>query len=331
MTATPSRTGACLLALLPALGACTTYAPRTPADRAAQWRAAEQASARGDWKLAAALWSEIRRGSPDPAVEPYLETARALQHIGEHDDALAILDAGIAAFPEQGELLFAHGALLDEMGFERAAEASLRSATRLLPDEPDVWLALGSVQLQLDNPLLACEAFDQATRLGFSDPAQLVKCARAERRAGQTERAWIKYARALEENSPREPEWLLEAASMMADPTLAEVPKDRLALARRWIDELTELDPQHAEAQFVRGLLAERASDFEGAIRSYRRAIELDNHHLGATNNLALVYLRLEDHAQAIEMIERALLLEKDPSRRAALLELQRVTQAKLG
>lgn len=313
------------LLAIPLLGtaACTTYAPRTPADREAQWRAAELATAREDWALAADLWNEIRRGDPRPAVEPYLETARALVQIGQRDDALAILEAADSAFPERGDVLLARGSLLDEMGFERAAESSLQAATRLLPDEPSVWVALGHVQLQLDNPQMACESLRRAGRLGFESPDDLVLCARAERAAGEIDSAFSTYRRVIESTESPQPQWWVEAAALCADPDLDPLPLGGLILSREWIAEALEVLPQDPEAHFVAALLDERAGERELAVERYRRAVELDNYHLGATNNLALLYYDLGETTAAVGMLDRALLLEEDPRRRDALRKLR--------
>ena len=309
--------------LLIACAGCTTFAPRTPADREAQWSAAERATANEDWELAAALWNEIRRGDPRPAVEPYLETARALDQIDRQEDALAILEAADDAFPERGDVLLARGSLLDEMGFERAAEASLQAATRLRPEDPGVWAALGHVQLQLDNAQMACESLRRAGRLGFAKPGDMVLCARAEQAAGEIDSAFSTYRRAIESTPDPEPEWLTEAAALCADPALDPLPLGGLALSREWAAQALEEFPQDPEAHFVAALLDERAGELQSAVTHYRRAVELDNHHLGATNNLALLYIDLGETTAAVGMLDRALLLETSARRRAALRSLR--------
>ncbi len=273
--------------------------------------------------MAADLWNEIRRGDPRPAVKPYLETARALIQIDRLDDALAILEAADSAFPERGEVLLARGSLLDDMGFERAAESSLQAATRLRPDDPSVWVALGHVQLQLDNPQMACESLRRAGSLGFETPDDMVLCARAERAAGEIDSAFSTYRRVIESAESPQVEWWVEAAALCADPDLDPLPLGGLVLSREWIAAALEALPQDPEAHFVAALLDERAGERELAVEHYRRAIELDNYHLGATNNLALLYYDLGENTAAVGMLERALLLEKDTRRRQALQNLR--------
>lgn len=312
-----------LLPLLGGLVACTTFAPRTPADREAQWRAAEEATAAEDWPLAADLWNEIRRGDPRPAVEPYLETARALVEIGRPDDALAILEAADDAFPRRGDVLFARGELLDHMGFERAAEASLLAASRLRPEDPGVWAALGHVQLELDHPQMACEALRRAGKLGFENLGDLVLCARAEQAVGEVDAAFSTYRMVIEQSDPPELEWLVEAAALCADPELDPLPLGGLALSRDWIARAIELDDNDPEAHFIAALLDERADKGDRAVASYRKAVSIDGHHRGATNNLALLHLERGEYPEAIRMLDRALLLETSSRRRAELRRLR--------
>ena len=69
----------------------------------------------------------------------------------------------------------------------------------------------------------------------------------------------------------------------------------------------------------MRGLLHERSGDVELALEAYRRAVEVDNFHLEATTNLALLHHARGEFERAAQLAERALTLESDPARQAPL------------
>ena len=86
-----------------------------------------------------------------------------------------------------------------------------------------------------------------------------------------------------------------------------------------WLDDCVERSPQNAMGHFVRGLLHERSGEVEQALEAYRRAVEVDNFHLEATTNLALLHHTRGEFERAAQLAERVLALESDPARQAAL------------
>jgi predicted RNA polymerase sigma factor len=92
-----------------------------------------------------------------------------------------------------------------------------------------------------------------------------------------------------------------------------------LSLALSWSSSAAEQDPQFVCAHFVQAVLLERAGRSTEALTAYRRAVEVDGHHLGATTNMALLCRQMGRWGEAQGLFERALLLEKDPERRAKL------------
>ncbi|QDU65007.1 tetratricopeptide repeat protein [Engelhardtia mirabilis] len=337
--------GASLLTGLGALcGGCMGPASRIAAQE--DWHRAEMASARGDWVLAADLWNRLRHATYADRSRPHLETASALAELGREDDALALLDHAIELFPGDKRLLARRGRLLAAMGFRRAAELDLEEAVESAPDDPTVWAALGAVQLELDQPRRAAASFDRVIALdraipdgiseegdpsdsnhptwlgGIDRPAAYQLAARAQRELGDFLRAHELYALAIEYSAEPSNELLVEAASLHTDrdDDAGECPN--LDQAVCWIELATERDPQCERAAFVLGCLLERQGRNEEAVVAYRRAVEIDNLHLGALTNLALLHERLGENTRCSAMAERALMLETDPHRREALERL---------
>jgi Flp pilus assembly protein TadD len=303
---------------------CTTYAQRTPQERETQWARASQATATGHWQLAASLWNEIRLGSPGSGSQPHIATAVALIELGQEEDALAILDHAKILFPNDGEVLRQRAILLDGMGFERAAETDLLRAIELRPDCPLTWASLGKVQLELGESQQACDSLEHAAQLAKEEtPELLLACARASRMVGNYPLAQARYERLLEMEGLESHAMLIEAASLYTDCDPAVAPRAFLNRSLGWVELVAAEDPQEAEAHFVRGLLLEQLGNPVDALSAYERAAEVDNMHLGALNNMALLYMRLHRPDRAAAILERALQLEQDPRRSLALSDLR--------
>ncbi len=284
------------------------------------WERAEAATLREDWPRAVELWNTIRVQERPPSVRAERETAVALARVGRGEDAVALLDRALIQFPEEWTLLKARGRILADLGFRRAAEGDLAAAVGSAPGDFETWLLLGRIRLELDSPSRARAALERAVELEPSHREALVLSARALRALGQSRAAHERYARALSGGGRRDVDLLLEAASLHASPT-ADVRDLGVDAALGWIQEAIELDPQDPQVAFVQGVLLERAGDAPGASLAYRRAIEVDNFHLAAMTNLAVLYDRRGESGKAAEIAERILMLdlEQDRQRRAAL------------
>lgn len=290
------------------------------------WQQAELAVAAGDWDRAADLWNRLRLDNYAQALRPHLETAAALARLEQQDEALALLRQAAELFPTAAEVPLTQGLLLERMGFRRAAELDLVAAVELAPGNALAHLALGRVRLALDQPRAAELHLERAHLLG-ADGAEVHRLrARCERAVGELERAHGYYALALEiERDLRgepSPELLIEAASLHTDRTGEVEQCPRLDEALAWVELASRIDPQSARANFVRAGLLERRGRTDEAIEAYRRTVEIDNLHLGAITNLALLHSHRGEQDRARAMVERAVALEDDVRRRRALLAL---------
>lgn len=324
--------------------------------RPEDWTQAEVATARGDWDLAAGLWSRLRHATYDETPRPHLETAHAMVQLGQSEDALALLDRAVELFPGDPALLAARGRLLASMGFRRAASVDLEEALEGAPTDPAAWASLGLIQLELEQPHKAAISLDRAIALdtaasaeggdgssgadgswggdagawgGGMDRARAYQlAARAHRDLGELDRAHELYrtavalSRAASPDGEASVELLVEGASLHSDHTDNDPTCPRLEVALGWIRAALAIDPQAARAAFVHGCLLERRGSLEEAVLAYRRAIEIDNLHLGALTNLALIHARLGEDKRCAAMVARALALEVDERRRAALAQL---------
>lgn len=319
-----SWTGLAVLGLV--LAACA--GPRSSADSAEDWRRAEVATQAGDWDRAASLWNRIRMDAYDTDVRPHLETAEALIRMGEQDEALALLRHAEALFPDDPTVALAQGRLLERMGFRRAAELDLERAAMLVPDSSAAYLALGRVRLGLAQPGPATRSLLMARELG-DDSVELHRLlARAQRETGDWLAAHASYAAAIAREARQEGEasveLLVEAASLHTVRASDLEGCPHLTEALDWAARAALRDPQCERCHFVWAGLLELTGDVDGAVVQYRRTVEIDNLHLGAITNLALIYSDRGDLGQAQAMVERAVELETDARRRDALRALVR-------
>ena len=310
-------TAALMLVLLPG---CVSVRPQP--GEGSLWQTAEAATEAADWAAAADLWHECILVEGPRSCRPYLETARALVGLGDLESATGVLGQGLSYHPENAGLLEARGVVLAEQGFLRAAEKDFEEATRADPRRGSAWLWLGDMRLRLDLPRRAIGPLEVAVDRGSEAPETFELLARAHRRCGALRKAAASYSRAVELDERGDPRLLVEAASLYAHAELRQELPDGLAQAFAWLDEVIERDPQDASAHFIRGVLCEEEGREAEAVGSYRRAVEVDNFHLDAMTNMALLYAARGEVERVQEVVEMALPLERDRERRRALENL---------
>jgi lipopolysaccharide biosynthesis regulator YciM len=89
-----------------------------------------------------------------------------------------------------------------------------------------------------------------------------------------------------------------------------------------WLEVSVGENPEHTAAYFQHGVLSEALGNHGEAIDSYRMSIYTDPNFLPALTNLALLYAELDREGPCREMVARAVELESNRQRRAALQQL---------
>jgi tetratricopeptide (TPR) repeat protein len=308
------------IAFAACFAACS--APRknavSPNDELVQARAATRAR---EWKLAAGRWHEIFLAADERAPEACVETARALLMLKDPESAKGVLDVGIQSFPREPELLEMQGDVLVELGFRRAAESAYDEALALDADRPSALLSLARLRLDLGMHASALEALERRIKLGACDQETWLLAARAYRGAGRLSDAYQAYDRAFV-SGPADAAQLAGAASMYIDERVRRCDPSAQALSLAWLERAVALNPQCTQAHCLLGVIREDRGDESGALVAYRRAAETDPGSAQALTSLANFYGRQGDRESCAAMAKRALELETDPGRRAALEKL---------
>ena len=152
-----------LLAISDAARALVEAAPTLGSEWASVASAALTA---GDEPTAAAAARLLVKAAPDYA-QSHVWLASALSALGDNGGALAVLEAQIARFPEDGELLHRAGRALAELGRPAAAHDRFKQAIDLNGLDALAWEGLAEVRdiTRGDEALLRLEEL----RIGFPD------------------------------------------------------------------------------------------------------------------------------------------------------------------
>jgi Flp pilus assembly protein TadD len=203
--------------------------------------------------------------------EEYDERAHQLYNEGRCDEAIEVLQEGLAIYPNAVELHVGVGyaqLAREEFAWARAA---FEHALTLEPEHEDGLAGLGEVLLRLgqDEPALRC--FRRTIELGYTDDVDLM----------------LQIGRSLfREGSTRERTDFFEAS-------------------QEFFDVAVKQAPESAEAIACVGYARHRLSDDDGAISALRRALQLDGDHSEARIYLANILYDRNDHQTALYHFER--------------------------
>jgi tetratricopeptide (TPR) repeat protein len=139
-----------------------------------------------------------RASHPEYAVRLLIGEAQLLREAGRAADSLAVLDAGLAAQPDQAELLYESALVAERLGRFDIFEARLKRLLQLKPEHAHALNALGyslvERNLRLDE---AQQLIDQALVLAPDDPFILDSKGWVQFRRGEAAKALDTLQRAF--------------------------------------------------------------------------------------------------------------------------------------
>jgi len=162
------------------------------------------------------------------------------------------------------EMLLLRAAAQLDLGHPDAALTELQAARSLNPTDPAAWLAEVPVRVRAGQFREAQDAVDQALRLAPGSGDALYQQATISHVRGQLNAALAGYDAALKA-APGHLEARIARAGLLVD-------MNRDQDASRDLDELNHLDPLDPRANYLRGLLAQRQGDVNGA-KDYFKAV----------------------------------------------------------
>jgi Tfp pilus assembly protein PilF len=237
---------------------------------------------------------------------------------------LALAAAPPAAARAAGDYVAAARQYL-EKGNSAAAEIELRNAAREAPNDPGVHLQLGALYLQRGNGAGAAREAKTAGTLGEKEEAYLPLLMEALLRqrkfgelldavpAGEREprlESIVREERGLAYTGLRDTDAALASLrdAVRLDP---QSPRPNLALARvlvaakditqagRIVDEVLTENPHSADALQLKGQILGLRGDWDGAMRNFAAALEIDPNNAAAHLGRANLYLLRQDDVNA--------------------------------
>ncbi|MDD5250177.1 MAG: tetratricopeptide repeat protein [Rhodocyclaceae bacterium] len=114
---------------------------------------------------------EVQASSPQERTQLILGEAQLLREAGRHVDAYAVLDAGLAAQPDQPDILYEAALAAEKIGQPDVLERDLRRLIKLQPDHAHAYNALGYSLADRGERLdEAKQLIDKALELAPEDP-----------------------------------------------------------------------------------------------------------------------------------------------------------------
>jgi tetratricopeptide (TPR) repeat protein len=236
---------------------------------------------------ASVAWSGLRLVAPAPPapsgesriVRLGESSARAVLAFQPED--LAVFEQAVSQYPELGNAPAALADVAGSLGLHERALLALQDAVRIDPDIPYYWMRLGQ-ELQ---------------------------------RAGRFQEA-VEAMEAAVEREPDDSNYHAALASML----LSQFSEPGgLARARDAALEALRLDRANTWAWTILASVERQAGNPEVAVRAAERSVELEPNHAWTHLGLAESLAAMGRTGEALESLERAALLDLEPSARAAL------------
>jgi tetratricopeptide (TPR) repeat protein len=150
----------------------------------------------------------------------------------------------------------------------RRREQEILQRLRANPLSIRDYCALADVEIQLGDQPRALLAITEAARLCPTDPALAIRAAELHNMRANWRRAIVEYERAVRLGA--------RDAPLIAALLLSQLGGRAMSGARRSAERLRREFPDHAVAWLAIGALCKATGDLEGASRSYRRAVQLN-------------------------------------------------------
>jgi tetratricopeptide (TPR) repeat protein len=257
----------------------------------------------------------LERYHPAPAGF-YAELAQGYGAAGDWAKAIPYFEEAARREPTAFRLTQLGNALMQDRQFPQA-EAALRRAIGLAPDEPMEWGTLGWVLWQQDKGAEARADLERAVALDPDVPEVHNNLANVEWGTGDQAAAVQQFQEALR-IQPGIAEWRLNLARVLA--TRGQIPE-----ARFQFEQTIRLKPDSAEARLDYGRLLSDHGEFDAASRQLETAVRLQPDLWRAHLELAMALGRSGNAVSAREQLTIAANGSDAEVRAQALDVLQRL------
>jgi tetratricopeptide (TPR) repeat protein/serine/threonine protein kinase len=252
----------------------------------------------------------VKRLSAD--VDPAAASAANLSVLSElmfrHKvNPVPLLSKAHAAHPADFELAFSLGGVLKVTSKNFAQVGPYEAARALRPNNPSVWVNLGSALEDRGDVDEAVACYRQAIALDPNDGTAHYNLARILGDRGEVEQAMTHYRKAIAAN----PKYA-EAHVNMGGVLYARGELDK---AIACYEKAIESDPKLPEAHYCLGLALSAKGKADEAIACYERTVACDPKHFAAHYNLGVLLGRKGKLDEAIACYEKVIALDPNDAR----------------
>ena len=111
---------------------------------------------------------------------------------------------------------------------------------------------------------------------------------------------------------------------------LRQFQNGQIAEAQQRLNDIVQVDPQHAEAWHLLGLIEYQKASFEGAVKHFHRAVQIENHSAKYLTNLGSAWHALGETREATGCFERAIAVDPHCAESQTYLGIIRLQQGDL-
>lgn len=266
--------------------------PRARPDPMLHRNYAQLLEALGSLRDAAAQWGLAAALLPHSG-EIWLGYGRALLAAGDADAAVTAFQHAVGLMPMDSEVHHAYATALQQAGATADAIAVYRRYVALHPQKGEAYQVMGAALETMGEVEDAAQAYREGIAM---DPGRIELYYRLGgllRQQGDAEAAIAVLRQGLEKQPGHYP-----MHAMLAE--ILERTGDRKGLAACY-ETMATLRPDDAALWFRFGVVQESLDEFDAAIASFQRVLELDPERVDAQGRIALLFWRKGDAESALK------------------------------
>jgi len=253
-----------------------------------------------DAEALAAYHTAVERATPEKLNIAYSALASFLMSRGRNDEAEQTLRDGVAAAPDDVDLIYTLARFYHATGRRKQADEMIQKATQARPHDVKPLLLLSAYRAANDDLDGALAAAEQATQVAPEDTSARLRKAEVlvdigyRRKQPEKVAAGRAVVQAVLAKQPGEPRALFVEAKI-------DLAQGKNAEAEASLRQALDKRPDWPQAHFLLGSALFIAGDRTGARSEVARALELDGSLLAAQKMMFRIHASLGDHQLAVE------------------------------